>query len=159
MNQSDQNILRQLAAKYAEAAAMPRQSENIKLYRAVNGLRMVRPVVLIDEEPWSELSADGQLQLQCTDRDCQSAETYLRRQLYKWHHHPADMILAPYLPVSKIIRGEFGGLPVQETTLATDLENSIRSHHYVDQLANPEDLEKIRMPQLTYDDGDPCCSG
>ena len=54
--QSDIECLRALASRYAEAAAHPRNQENARLYRAVNGLKMIRPVVLIDEQPWNELS-------------------------------------------------------------------------------------------------------
>ena len=91
--QQDIECLRHLARRYAEAAAHPRNRENEQLYRAVNGLRMIRPVVLIDEQPWSELNVDGALGLQCQDPFYRGYELYLRKKLFQWSHHPADMIL------------------------------------------------------------------
>lgn len=149
--QNDIPCLRRLARQYAEAAAHPRNQENEQLYRAVNGLRMIRPVVLIDEQPWSELNVDGALDLHCTDPFYQSYELYMRKKLFQWHHHPADMVLLPFIPVYKKIGGEPGGMPVQEKTLATDAGNNIVSHEYVDQLENESDIAKIRMPRLTYE--------
>ena len=149
--QHDIQVLRQLAQQYAEASAHPRNQENDRLYRAVNGLRMIRPVVLIDEQPWSELNLDGALTLQCEDPFFRSYEQHLRQKLFQWVHHPADMILLPYIPVHKIIGGEPGGMPVQEQILETDQKNHIVSHEYVDQLEHEADIEKIRMPRLTYE--------
>lgn len=151
MIKQDVQCLRHLAAQYAEAAAHPRNLDNARLYRAVNGLHMIRPVVLIDEQPWSELNVDGILDLYCTDPLFRHYELYLRQKLFQWHHHPADMILPPYLSVMKIIGGEIGGLPVKERTLAIDKDNQIVSHAYEDQLANESDIEKIKMPQVTYE--------
>ncbi len=147
----DQECLRALAERYAEAAAHPRNQENALLYRAVNGLKMRRPVVLIDEQPWNELNLDGSLDLHCQDAVFRAAEQYMRRRLLQWEHHPADMILPPYLPVFKIIGGESGGMDVAEETLATDVDNTIVSHQYVDQLQETEDIAKIKMPRLTYE--------
>ncbi|MDW7656926.1 MAG: hypothetical protein SCM11_07100 [Bacillota bacterium] len=149
--QPDIEHLRHLALRYAEAAAHPRNRENERLYRAVNGLRMIRPVVLIDEQPWSELNVDDALELHCQDPFYRQYELYLRKKLFQWSHHPADMILLPYIPVQKMIGGESGGMPVQETTLATDQDNNIVSHEYIDQLENESDIAKIRMPRLTYE--------
>lgn len=149
--QQDIECLRHLAQRYAEAAAHPRNRENEQLYRAVNGLRMIRPVVLIDEQPWSELNVDGALELHCQDPFYRGYELYLRKKLFQWSHHPADMILLPYIPVQKKIGGEGGGMPVQEKILATDQDNNIVSHAYVDQLENESDIAKIRMPRLTYE--------
>lgn len=148
---SQREILRCLATEYAEIAYNPVNVENQKLYRAVNGLRMIRPVVLIDEEPWSELNTKGELNLLSTDEDLRSAELYMRRMLYKWNHHRADMIVPPFIPVRKIISGHSGWLSVKEETIATDRLNNIVSHEYKDQLRNPEDIEKLTMPQVNYD--------
>jgi len=152
MRQDIEN-LRQLARHYAAAAAHPRNKENEKLYRAVNGLRMIRPVVLVDAQPWPELLADGALEMRCQDPFFRGYELYLRQKLFQWTHHPADMILLPYIPVKKMIGGEPGGMPIQETTLfaAAEENSKICSHAYADQLENEADIAKIRMPSLTYE--------
>ncbi len=149
---TERDILRALANEYAEVAAHPRNAENAKLHRAVNGLHMIRPVVLINEEPWCELNTDGELTLYCTDPDFRRAEQHMRRMLYKWRHYPCDMIIPPYIPVEKIVGGERGWLPVVEETIETGDGNNIKSHEYVDQLANPEDIDKLKIPKVTYEE-------
>ncbi len=149
---AEKEILRALAEEYAEAAGHPRNAENAKLHRAVNGLRMIRPVVLINEEPWCELNTGGELTLFCADPDFRRAEQHMRRTLYKWRHYPCDMIVPPYLPVEKILGGESGWLPVVEQTIGTGDGNNIVSHEYIDQFADPEDIEKLKMPKFTYEE-------
>lgn len=148
---SDHEIIRALANEYALASHDPRNAENASLYRAVNGLSMRRPVVLIDEEPWSELeAADDRLTLHCSDPTLRGAEHYMRRMLYKWNHHSGDLILPPYFPVYKQVGGSFGWPAVKESTIATDTRNNIVSHSYVDQLQSPDDLSILQMPELFY---------
>lgn len=143
-------IIRELAGEYAEAARDNRNTENALLYRAVNRLEMRRPVVLIDEEPWSELEADDRLTLHCSDPTLRGAEHYMRHMLYKWNHHPGDLILPYYFPVYKQIGGSFGWPAVKESTIATDAHNNIVSHSYEDQLREAGDLEILRIPELFY---------
>lgn len=121
----DVQILRRLARSYAEAAAQERNTENRRLHRAVNDLQMIRPVVLIDEIPFHEINFDGSLTLQCEDPILRGAEDYLRKKLFQWKHFPADMILAPYYPVEKIIHSTGCGFTVQEDTLAKDSRNQL----------------------------------
>ena len=59
----DREILRELAGQVAEIAALDVQKETEKLYRGVNGLHMIRPVVMLDELPWNQLNGDGELTL------------------------------------------------------------------------------------------------
>ena len=148
----DVQILRRLARSYAEAAAQERNTENRRLHRAVNDLQMIRPVVLIDEIPFHEINFDGSLTLQCEDPILRGAEDYLRKKLFQWKHFPADMILAPYYPVEKIIHSTGCGFTVQEDTLAKDSRNHIISHEYHDQLEEEDSIEQFHLPVVTYDE-------
>ena len=114
-------------------------------------LKMIRPVVLIDEIPFHELDFDGSLTLLCQDPVLRDAENFLRRKLFQWRHFPADMILPPYFPVQKIMYSTGDGITVRENTLATEAANHIVSHAYHDQLETEADLEKFRLPVVTYD--------
>ena len=148
----DVQILRRLARSYAEAAAQERNTENRRLHRAVNDLQMIRPVVLIDEIPFHEINFDGSLTLQCEDPILRGAEDYLRKKLFQWKHFPADMILAPYYPVEKIIHSTGCGFTVQEDTLVKDSRNHIISHEYHDQLEEEDSIEQFHLPVVTYDE-------
>lgn len=147
----DEIILRKLAREYAIAAADERNFENRRLHTAVNDLKMIRPVVLISEIPFHELNFDGSLTLQCQDPVLRSAEEFLRKQLFQWKYFPADMILAPYFPVQKIMHSTGNGWTVSEEILATDSKNHIVSHEYHDLLADESALEQFHLPVVTYD--------
>ena len=79
----DEKILRKLAWDYLKFANSERNMENVKLHRAVNDLKQIRPVVLIDELPWSEMNFDNQLTLQCADSFLREIEWFLRSNIFK----------------------------------------------------------------------------
>ena len=148
----DRDILRPLAGRIAEIAALDIQKKNADMYRALNSLRPVRPVVLIDELPWNQLGASGELELKCGDEYLRSVEREMRRILYKWDHCRCDMIVEPFWRVNIVAKTpEFVGVSVKEETLATDQGNNIISHHYVEQIACIEDLEKFQEPVINVD--------
>ena len=48
-------VVRELAARVAEIAALPVQQETIKLWQDLNALRPQRPMIQIDEVPWTRV--------------------------------------------------------------------------------------------------------
>lgn len=148
----DAKILRKLAWEYFKIAFSDRNFENIKLHRAVNDLKMIRPVVLIDELPWSEMNINDELTLQCKDKYLQQIEWFLRSNIYKNKYLPADMIVPPFIPVAKVIHSTGIGISVEEEVLATDEKNNIKSHKYIDVLKTEEDLEKLHNEEIFYDE-------
>ena len=149
---SDEKILRPLAQAYLEAAHDPRNEERRKLHKASNDLRMIRPVVMLDELPWDQLNFDGSLTCFCGDDDFRGVERHLRRQLFRWKHMPGDMVLRPFLGVGKRVHSTGIGLGVEEHTRLSGQATHIISHEYLDQLEEEEALERIRLPVLTYDE-------
>lgn len=144
--------LRLLARDYYEKAMSPVNAERMELHRAVNDLKMLRPVVLIDEIPFHEINFDGSLTLLCTDPDLRGVEDFLRKRLFQWKYFPADMILEPYIPVHKVMRNSGIGIEIHDDQIFFNEEKAgISAHAYHDQLAAPEDVEKIHLPKITYD--------
>lgn len=152
MDRADREILRGLAWEVAEIAALPVQAEKIALWKALNGLRPVRPMVTIDQLPWHEMDVDGELALGTADEFCRGLETGLRRTLYAWRHLRADMVVEPVVVVPKVIRDDGFGVGTLERTLAIDPHNEIVSHSYVDQLASEEEVLRIRPPEIALDE-------
>lgn len=148
----DRDILRKLAGAVAEAAALPCQKETAQLYRDVNGLELVRPPVLLDELPWNQLEASGELDLACQDPLAREAEQWLRRTLYRWRHCRGDLLLLPYYPLHRCIHIGDMGVQVVEDTLEADKGNNIISHHYSDQLSDFASLAKLHVPSVRVDD-------
>ncbi len=152
MNQNDRSVLRRLAGEYFLLSQQDRFLENRKLHRAVNDLKPIRPVVLIDELPWTEMDIHNEMSLQCQDPFLQSVEWNLRATLYKARYLPADMIIPPYASVHKVVHFSGIGIHVDERTLAIQGRDTIQSHEYHDQLATEADLEKIHAEVVTYDE-------
>jgi len=151
-SERDVEIVRELGKKVSEIAALPIQEEKRRLWKALNGLRPERPMVMMDQLPWHEMDVDGELTLQCENEFCRDIENRLRRTLYLWKHMPVDMVVEPYIEINKVIYGADFGMHVEEQTVSIDPNNSVMSHRYVDQLKTEEDLEKIKIPVVSYDE-------
>ena len=70
MNKGDVDVLRELGRQLHEIAVLPVQEEKRRLWRALNDLNMVRPLVMIDQIPWHEMDVDGSLACVVSDPPC-----------------------------------------------------------------------------------------
>lgn len=150
MNKEDVGIIRRLAAQVADVSSLPVQEEKRALWRKLNALEPVRPMVMIDQVCWNEAEGE-ELALRCTDPECRSYETWLRRTLYQWKHFPVDMVVEPFVRVPKAIHNSEFGITVEEDVVATDPANDVVGHRYINQFQTEEDLDKIQTPVITHD--------
>ena len=148
VSSKDKEILRELGKKYREIAELPVQKETISLWKALNGLKPKRPMVLIDQLPWHELKASGELTLQTEDPFCRELELYMRQDMYKWEHFRVDMVIEPVLRSSLVIEKWNFGMDIKDEQAVTDTNNNVKGHLYSDQLKEEEDLEKIKVPVI-----------
>ncbi|MDO8686288.1 MAG: hypothetical protein Q7J78_06425 [Clostridiales bacterium] len=146
----DVKILRKLAWEYFDIASSVKNAENLKLHKAVNDLKPIRPVVLINELPWCEMNINYELTLCCSDPYLCEIERFMRMSIYRNKYLPADMVVPNFIPVYKIVHNSGIGISVIAETLPTDGNDYIVSHSYKDILQNDEDLEKLQYPILTY---------
>ena len=121
----DKHIIRQLAGEVAEIAALPVQEEKRALWRRLNGLQPVRPMVMIDQVCWNEMDVDGELAFSCEDPECAGYEWYLRTLLYQWRHFPVDMVVEPFIRVPKAVRNTGFGIGTQAHRAVLDPTNSV----------------------------------
>jgi len=90
----DKKIIKELSKKIMEIASLPVQSEKREMWRKLNGLEDVRPMVWIDEIPWWEFeNNEEELHLKCTDPFARNVETEMRRLLYMWNHFRTDAVV------------------------------------------------------------------
>lgn len=148
----DIKILRKLAYEYYQVCLSKENLNTYDLHRKVNDLCMERPVVLINEIPFHELNIEGCLNLHCIDNDFKEAEDFFRKKLFQWKYFRADMILQTFYPVVKIIHKSSIGLDIDENINAIDNKNHIVSHEYHDVLSSDEELSKIKIPTIIYDE-------
>ena len=150
----DKKILRELGKRLTEIAALPEQKETKEKWKALNGLKPERPMVMIEQIPWHEMNVNDELTLKTEDDFCQGLERKMRRTLYCWEHMPADMVVEPYIEIPKIIRGADLrlGIHPDEDVAVSDPQNSVVGHNYNDQLETEEDLEKLQTPEIILDE-------
>ncbi len=148
----DTEILRRLASELAGYAALPVHVEKARLWQELNDLRSSRPRVWINEIPWHEMDVDDELTLQTEDAWAQDQERELRRTLYQWRHLPGDMILSDHLACPLAIHSTDFGIVEDVEVARTDAANDIVSREFHIQIRDFDDLEKIRMPQVTHNE-------
>jgi hypothetical protein len=146
----DKAIIRDLAARAAEIAALPAQEQKRGLWRKLNAKRPERPMVLIDQVCWNEMEVDGELTLRCEDVECRGYEEGLRRILFQWKHFPVDMVVEPFLQVAKAIDNTGLGIGVTEDIAVKDPTNAVVGHKFHNQLETEDDLQKLRMPRISH---------
>jgi hypothetical protein len=147
----DKQILMELGKQVAEIAALPVQEETIELWKGLNGLKPERPMVMLDQICWHEMDVDGELACVAEDPFYRGIETSLRQTRYKWRHMRVDMVVEPFVDVPKAIRGAHLGISARDDRSVLDPDNSVVGHYYIDQLKTDEDLENIRMPEVSLD--------
>ncbi len=142
--------LRELAKTYYAYSQEECHQEKLKLHRSINDLNAIRPVVLLDEIPWIEMNMNHELTLVWKDPVLRACEDYLRKKIFQYKYFPGDMVLKPYLPIRKIILEGDSGIQVKEDIIETEQGNNIVSHEYHDQLATDTDVERIKLPEIAY---------
>jgi hypothetical protein len=144
-------IVRELAARVAEIAALPVQEEKRALWRKLNARNPARPMVMIDQVCWSEMNIGDELTLLCADAECRGYEERLRRTVYQWKHFLVDMVVDPFFTIPKAICNAGFGMAIHEEIAITDPTSEVVGHKYENQFQTEDDLKKIRMPQVSHD--------
>jgi hypothetical protein len=151
--QEDIGVLQELGRQYAEIAALPVQAERIAEWTRHNGLKAGRPLVYVwpAETPWHEMNVDDELTIRCSDRFCRRIEGHLRRMIYQWKHMPGDMVVENVLECPTVHRDSGMGIDGDTDKVVFDPNNPVTSRHFKPVIKEPEDIERITMPVVTYD--------
>jgi hypothetical protein len=142
----DRRLLRELARRVAEVAAMPIQEERRQLWKAQNALRRVRPLILVFPEG-SERELLPPSILQCEGEPARKIEYQLRRRLYFFEHLHDDKPVENEWLVSKVIRHSGWGLDPQWEYS----DDATGARTFVPVINEPADLSKLRLPRVEYD--------
>ena len=143
--QKEKTLVRDLAKHVAAIASLPIQQEKAELWRRVNRLDPVRPMVMLQNGAWNETLDDREAQ--CTDGFCRGQELHLRRTLYQWEHMPGDMIVEDICYTPIVTRDTGWGLDVN----AVRPDHYFGAAHFEPVIVSEQDIEKIKLPQVTVD--------
>ncbi len=149
---ADVETLRRLGEETAAVARLDVHREKAVMWRRLNDLQPVRPMVWITEIPWHEMNVDDELSLRCSDAWARELEERLRQTLYQWRHMPVDMIVSDYIECPLAISSTGLGVEEQVDVVRTDERNPVVSRHFHIQIREPEDVRIIRDPVVTHDE-------
>lgn len=150
VSRHDQDILRKLAERKAEIAALPIQSQRKDMWSRLNRLEKVKPMVWLNEAPWHEMGATNELTLQTTDQFCQGIENNLRTELYQWEHMQGDMVVEPEIECPLAVGNTGFGIQEDVEAIKLDPNSSVKSRHFKIQIQDEKDIIKIKDPVITH---------
>ena len=153
MPERDKNVIRSLAARVAEIAALPIQREKRDMWLRLNRLERVRPLIhvqAIAANIWEELIPSGQLET--TDPFCRGQEQELRKRIYCWENLRDDRVVDDVVACSIAVRGDIraAGFGIKADIERPDAESGAHAFHPV--IVDEKDIEKIQTePDLSVD--------
>ncbi len=150
ISQHDKSILRKLAEKKAALALLPIQQQRIEMWKKLNGLKKVKPLVLIkpSEIPWHEIGIFSQLET--TGEFARKLELELRQLLYMWENLQCDMVIENKMTCQMVVYESGFGFEEVSDKLHT-APGSIASRHFQPQIKSEKDIEKIKTPMVSLD--------
>lgn len=148
---NDKQILKELAEKVSNIASLSIQDEKKRMWTLLNDLKSVKPMIWINEIPWHEMAVGDELRLQTSDKFCRILEEQLRKIIYQWEHMRGDMIVDNKISCPLIIHDTGFGIFENTDFLKKDKKSHIISRHFKPQIENEDDIEKIKMPIVTFD--------
>ena len=143
--EKDKAIVQGLAKQLAEVAALPVQQEKAELWRKLNRLEQVRPLVMLQNGTWHETG--DEIQCEAEDEFARGQEWGLRSALYHWEHMKDDHIYD-----GKI----YSGIATRSTGMGISVDRTKPDHEfgaarYNPVIADDADPEMIPMPTVTVD--------
>jgi hypothetical protein len=147
LDAKEKHYLRELARTVKEIADRPHWDEKIDLWRHLNSLKKVRPLVLcaIPEAAWHELIPDSDLRI--GDDLFSTYEWELKKRIHRWKHIGDDEIITDrlYVPIRRSLTDWVEGRARPYSGRAD------RSAKFSPSIVIYDDLKKLRYPELTVD--------
>ncbi len=151
ISSKDRIVLQELARQIAEIASLPIQEKRKEMWKKLNNLEPVKPMIWLDEVCWHEMDVNDELLLRTTSGFCDRIEAQLLQTLYQWRHMQGDMVVEPVVYSPLAIYNSGVGLEKESEVVFTDEKSDIVSRHFIIQIKNEDDIEKIRFPEIVHD--------
>jgi hypothetical protein len=125
LSAQDRDELRMLAGEISSISSDPINAERAELWRRLNDLEPVRPLVWINEIPWHEMETAEELAPRTKHAWARELETRLRRIIYQWRHLPGDMVVNAELECPLAIHSADIGIIEHVDVARTDASSDI----------------------------------
>lgn len=143
-SKNDKKILRMLAEQEANIASKSIHKEKVKMWKALNDLGEVRPMIWINEIPWHEMNINNELNLKTSNEFTQTIETKLGRTIYRWKYMQVDMIVEPTILCYLEIENAGFGMSESVNIARTDQRSDIFSREFKPQIDSEKNIEKTK---------------
>lgn len=143
---ADRRVLRGLAERVAEIAALPEQKDKKERWIAHNGLEKGRPMIMcFPEGSWRELLSWDRVAI--SDPLLGGWEVHLRQTIYAHEHIRDDEVVAPVFDIGWVHSSSGWGL--KERGIRTEDLGAATWDHPLKAL---KDIEKLRFPEISVDE-------
>lgn len=143
----DRTVLRDLARRVAEIAALPAMQERRDLWRKHNSLQPVRPLILVfPEGAWCELLPWDTLV--CETEAARHMEFELRHRIYGFEHFRSDNVVEAEWIVGKAITSTGWGLEAEHRPSGA----ARGAWAFSPVIRTPDDMRKLRFPEIAVDE-------
>ena len=146
-------LIRDLGKKVAEIAADPVQDEKKGMWKRLNSLERVRPLIhiqAIDWNIWEELIPPDTLA--CDEPFEREQELMLRKQIYCWEHFRDDRVVDDIVPCKIAIEGDVSSTGYGIEADVMKPENPSGASQFLPVIVSEKDIDKIeKNPQVTVD--------
>ena len=143
--EKDRKIIRDLAKRRVEIAKDPIQQEKTELWRRLNNLERVKPMVLIDDATGHETG--DKITLECESDIGRSWEGGFKHGLYQWDHMRDDTIYTATMGAPLYV--ESTGMGLHQDT--TNPDHVFGARQYNTTIEDGADPNIIPMPEVTVD--------
>lgn len=145
VSEKDKRILRDLAQRLAEIASLSVQGDKAELWRRLNRLERVRPLILLRNGTWHETG--HLIRLETEGEFAREQENWLRKTLFHWEHMKDDTVYEAKVSCPIVIRETGMGISVN----ATAPDHIFGAKRYNPVLKDDDDPSRIPMPEVTVD--------
>jgi len=143
IDSEERRILRELAKRVAEVAALPIQAERARLWRALNRCRPERAMVLAQTT-----CLVPEADLQCKEPLCRQWEWALRWKLYRHEQIRDDYPCTDFLDIRYTV--DVGDYGVTEERIYGEVDG-FGAYKVDPAIKSPEDFEKLRPRRIVVD--------
>ena len=143
IDSEERRILRELAKRVAEVAALPIQAERARLWRALNRCRPERAMVLAQTT-----CLVPEADLQCKEPLCRQWEWALRWKLYRHEQIRDDSPCTDFLDIRYTV--DVGDYGVTEERIYGEVDG-FGAYKVDPAIKSPEDFEKLRPRRIVVD--------
>ncbi|MHB9071396.1 MAG: hypothetical protein ACYC54_13645 [Sedimentisphaerales bacterium] len=145
MTSQERTILRELAKRLAEIAALPVQAERIGLWKSFNSLMPKRPMVLAyPEGGWRDLLPESVLV--CQNEILRDWEITLRKKIYQFERIHDDHPVTDFFNIGWVVA--FGDYGLHEENMRT---SELGSFTWEPPVKSCEDVKKLHFRSIQID--------